>query len=139
MNDKRSDYEAEREASKRLIGELKQRKQRLVDHLLNGTIDDRTYKQQVEKIETESAIARVGHEEAKMEEFDMDGVLGFAEHVVLNASKMWLEADLEKRGILQRTFFPQNISYLDGQFLKCETCLLFKDLQTNPLTLSNVG
>jgi len=93
----------------------------------------------MEKIETESAIARVRHEEAKMEEFDVDGVLDFAEHVVLNASKMWLKADLEKRGILQRTFFPQNISYLDGQFLKCETCLLFEDLQTNSLTLSNVG
>ena len=74
-----------------------------------------------------------------MEEFDVDGVLDFAEHVVLNASKMWLEADLEKRGILQRTLFPQKISYLDGEFLKCETRLLFKDLRTNPLELSHVG
>jgi len=93
----------------------------------------------MEKIETESAIARVRLDEAKMEELDVNGVLGFAEHVMLNASKMWPEADLEKRGILQRTFFPQNISYLDGQFLKCETRLLFKDLQTNSLESPNVG
>jgi DNA invertase Pin-like site-specific DNA recombinase len=139
MDDKRSGYQAERNASEQLIGKLEQRKQRLIDHLLAETIDDGTYKQQVEKIETDIAVARVRHEEVKLEEFDVDGVLGFAERVVMNASQMWLEADMEKRDILQRTLFPSNISYLDGRYLKSATCLLFKDLQTNTLELSNVG
>jgi len=74
-----------------------------------------------------------------MEELDVNGVLGFAEHVMPNASKMWLEADCGKKEILQQTLFPHNISYLDGKFLEAATCLLYNDLQIITSKKSNVG
>jgi hypothetical protein len=74
-----------------------------------------------------------------MDEYDVEGLLGFAEHVVLNASSLWREADYQKKQILQRTLFPQNISYLDNQFLKAETCLFFKDLQAGHARISSLG
>jgi DNA invertase Pin-like site-specific DNA recombinase len=139
VEEKRSGYQDEFEAAKRLLNKLEQKKERLVDHLLNGTLDAETYKWQAEKIEAEIVTARLRCTETKMDEYDVEGLLGFAEHVVLNASSLWREADYQKKQILQRTLFPQNISYLDNQFLKAETCLFFKDLQAGHARISSLG
>jgi hypothetical protein len=35
--------------------------------------------------------------ENRMDELDFEGVLAFAEHVVLNARRLWSEYDLQRR------------------------------------------
>ena len=40
----------------------------------------------------------------KIEEFDVEGVLNFAERVLPRASDLWIQASLEQRQRLQRLF-----------------------------------
>jgi hypothetical protein len=42
----------------------------------------------------------------RSEELDVEAVLAFAERVSLNASRMWLEANLEQRQRFQSLLFP---------------------------------
>ena len=39
---------------------------------------------------------RIELEDAKLDEIDLEGVLGFAEHVLTNAARLWMEASPEQ-------------------------------------------
>ena len=43
----------------------------------------------------------------KIDEFDIEGTLSFAEHLVSNASRLWIQAGLDQRQRLQKVFFPR--------------------------------
>ena len=49
----------------------------------------------------------------KVDGFDIDGTLAFAEHLVSNVSRLWIEAELDQRQRLQKVF-PEGLSY-DGK------------------------
>ena len=41
----------------------------------------------------------------------IDGVLAFAEHVVTNASRLWIEAELDRKQWFQQALFPEGLSF----------------------------
>ncbi|MGB5660296.1 MAG: hypothetical protein WBO54_12500 [Thermoanaerobaculia bacterium] len=78
-----------------------------------------------------------------MDELDVEGVLAFAEHVVLNARRLWSEYDLKRRRHLQRVLFPSGLHF-DGEGSGTPvTCLFFKGLEAKsglePQTVSPTG
>ncbi len=105
------------------------RKQRLVEFLVAGTLDESTYKEQVDKIEAEIIVKQIELNEAKMEGFDIEAVLNFAEHLILNASRLWREANIDQKQRLQKVFFPEGMTYLHKEFGTAATCLFFNHLQ----------
>ncbi len=48
---------------------------------------------------------------SKVEEFDVEGVLNFAERVLPRAADLWIQASLEQRQRLQRLFFPEGVAF----------------------------
>ena len=52
----------------------------------------------------------------QLEELDVEGILAFAERVLLRASSLWIQASLEQRQRFQQLFFPEGISF-DGNGL----------------------
>jgi site-specific DNA recombinase len=63
--------------------------------------------------------------DARLDELDVEGVLAFAEHLLLNAARMWAEASLDQKQRLQRVLFPQGVTYGEGGFGTTETSLVF--------------
>ena len=66
------------------------------------TIDGTTYERQRDKLREEIAIAEIEQQDARLDEIDVDGILGFAEHVLGNAARLWFEATPEQKQRLQR-------------------------------------
>ena len=110
------------------------KKDRVVDAFLHrGLIDQRTYQRQVEKLDEEIMLAEAALHAARIEELDVEGVLGFAEYVLANAGRLWVEASLEQKQRLQKVLFPQGVSYSpDGRFGTAETSVIFRLLQAVP-------
>jgi hypothetical protein len=54
-------------------------------------------------------FVRIELEEARLEEIDVEGLLGFAEHVLGNAARLWLDATADQRQRLQRVLFPRRV------------------------------
>ena len=54
--------------------------------------------------------------EAKLEEYDVDGELAFAEHVVLNPARLWTEFSSEQKQRLQKVLFPQGVTFAGGEY-----------------------
>ena len=122
---------AERTAMEAQLEKLMGRKQRLVELLVASTLDESTYKEQVDKIEAEIIVRQIELNEAKMEGFDIEAVLNFAEHLILNASRLWREANIDQKQRLQKVFFPEGMTYLHKEFGTAATCLFFNHLQVS--------
>ena len=67
--------------------------------------------------------------DAKLESYDVESVLNFAEHVILNAARLWTEFSNDQKQRLQKVLFPQGVSFSDGIYKTPETCLIFKLLE----------
>ena len=54
--------------------------------------------------------------EATLEGYDVEGVLAFAEHVILNAARLWTEVSSDQKQRLQKVLFPEGVPFANGEF-----------------------
>jgi hypothetical protein len=94
-------------------------------------IDATTYERQRDMLREQIALASIDLEDARQEEIDVEGLLGFAEYVVTNAARLWMEATAEQRPRLQRALFPEGLRFRDGRVGTAVTCMAFTQLEGN--------
>ncbi len=58
-----------------------------------------------------------------------EGVLGFAEHVVTNAARLWAELGIYGKQDLQQELFPQGLSFDGQEFGTAVTSVTFKHFE----------
>ena len=93
-----------------------------------GAVDQATYERQRDKLREDVALAKLELHEAELEEMDVEGVLAFAEHLLTNAARLWMEASLDQKQRLQTVFFPAGLQFDGERFGTAVTCLAFKQL-----------
>ena len=103
-------------AAKGKLAELENRKNRLVDFLLEGRLDQQTYDEQTMRLRGEIETAERELREADLEQMDLEAVLAFAEKLVERPRQLWLESTLEQKQRLQRVFFPDGVKYTKEGF-----------------------
>ena len=69
------------------------------------SIDLGTYERQRDRLREELTLVEIDRHGSKVEEFDVEGILNFAERVLPRASDLWIQASLEQRQGRQRPFF----------------------------------
>ena len=112
------------------LTELRERKDKLVEAFIyQKAIDQDTYQRQLDKLTEEITLAEMAANDAKLEAFDVEAVLNFSEHVILNAARLWTEFSLEQKQRLQRVLFPEGVRFSDAGFGTAATCLIFNLLQ----------
>jgi len=58
---------------------------------------------------------------------NIEGVLGLAENIILDASRLWMEGTLDQRQRLQTVLFPKGVTYSNRSgFGTTETSLFFR-------------
>ena len=77
------------------------------------------------------ALAKIESHETELEELDVAGVLDFAEHLLTNAGRLWMEASLDQKQRLQQVFFPEGLRFDGEEFGTAVTCLAFKQLSSD--------
>jgi len=63
------------------------------------------YRREDHRLSEEISLARIELHEAELEEIDIEGVLGFAETLILDARRLWIEGTLDQRHQLQTVLF----------------------------------
>ena len=71
--------------------------------------------------------------------YDVDGVLNFAQHVILNAARLWTEFSSDQKQRLQNVLFPQGVTFTSGVFGTAVTWPFFKHLQKPDGQKSNLA
>jgi hypothetical protein len=69
------------------------------------SIDLGTYERQRDRLREQLTLVEIDRHGSKVEEFDVEGILNFAERVLPRASDLWIQASLEQRQRLQRAVF----------------------------------
>jgi len=126
-------------SSKRNLEELADRKNRLVDALLDGRIDQKTYDGRVDRLQVEIAEAESHLRDVDLENIDIEAVLNFAERLLSAPAQLWLEASLEQKQRLQQVFFPHGVTFSDGGFGTNLSGLLFSAVQPKTEVESNLA
>jgi site-specific DNA recombinase len=112
------------------LDELNQNRERLEEAFLyDKVIDQQTYDRQKDKLDESLMLVEMDLRDAKASECDVEGVLNYAQHVISNAGRLWIEFNLEQKQRFQRVLFPQGVTFKDGEFGTDATCLIFKLLQ----------
>jgi hypothetical protein len=85
---------------------IQQKLDRLDDPFIyKEAIDLGTYERQRDRLREEMTLVEIERHGSKLEEFDVEGVLTFAERVLPRAADLWIQASLDQRQRLQRLFF----------------------------------
>jgi site-specific DNA recombinase len=112
------------------LTDLRRREEDLEEAFLyRKTIDATTYARQRDMVREQLALASIDLDDARQEEVDIDGLVGFAEYVLTNAARMWMEATAEQRPRLQRALFPEGLRFRDGRIGTAVTCMAFTQLE----------
>jgi hypothetical protein len=108
--------------------ELQRRLDRLEETLIyQRTIDQATYDRQRDKLREEMALAKIDLHDAQLDALDVEGILGFADHILTNAARLWLDASLDQRQRLQQVIFPEGLQFDGERFGTAVTSWAFKD------------
>jgi site-specific DNA recombinase len=108
------------------------KKDRIVDAFVHRrAIDQRTYNRQTAKLDEEIVLAESALHDARLDELDVEGVLNFAEYVLTNAARFWIEASPSQKQRLQKLLFPSGVTYSrDSGFGTAEISVIFRLLQS---------
>ena len=66
--------------------------------------------------------------DSRLEELDAEGILAFAEQLLLNVARMWADASSDQKQRLQRVLFPAGVTYGAEGFGTTEASLVFEVL-----------
>lgn len=110
---------------------LKARKERLVEvYVYEGGIDQETYRQQLARITGELDGTELALQEAVFEDFDVDGIFHFAQHVLTDAARIWVEMEPAVKRRFEKHLYPAGLAYEpDGGFRTAPSSFLFKPLE----------
>jgi len=112
------------------VSELQKRSEQLDDAFIYArTIEHSVYERQRDRLQQELAVAELELQDARIDRIDVEGVLGFAEHLMANTARVWMEGTLSQRQHIQVAIFPEGLPFDGLGFGTAPTCLAFKQLR----------
>lgn len=107
---------------------LKERKNKLVDALLEKILTPKTYQEQTAKLELEITLKELEVGESHPEDLDLEGILNYAEFVISNPKKLWQDSPLDQKQRLQKVLFPKGLRFGNEGFGTSETAPIYRFL-----------
>ena len=111
------------------MAQKQQRLDRIDEAFLHErSIDRQSYERQRDQLREQLALAQMELSAAGENELDIEGALAFAEHLLTNAARLWMELALDQKQQLQQVLFPEGLRFDGEKFGTAVTCLAFKQL-----------
>lgn len=115
---------SQKQVQNKLI-ELKNRKSKLIDFRLDGTISEEDYKFKTEQLAEEIQEQEFRLREADAVSDDLTKCLKYACKAICNIDTIWENGDLDLKQRLQKLIFPKGLMYYSNDFRTAEISSLF--------------
>lgn len=115
---------SQKQVEDRLI-ELKNRKSKLIDFRLDGTISEEDYRFKTEQLAEEIQEHEFRLREVEVHDEDLTKCLKYACNAISNIDTLWENGDLDLKQRLQRVIFPKGLMYYSNDFRTAEISSLF--------------
>jgi site-specific DNA recombinase len=129
---RQGDSEALRSVLRRKLSQAESRKATLVNRWLDGEVDKATYGEHVSRLSREIEEIRAQIRSTEFEHIELEGVLAFADRLILRPARLWVESSLDQRQRLQKTLFPEGIDFDGEEFGTHSTPLFFSLIEDDP-------
>jgi len=97
-NAKRKDAVSTEAALRRRGEDINARRDRLTEaYTYRSAIDTETYQRELDKLKTGAAQVEGDRQDADLERLDVEGLVNYATHMLVNAGTMWRDAEHEQR------------------------------------------
>jgi len=144
-NQKHIDQENSKKGIEKELQGLVDKKEKLVELIVNGTLDDQTYKESSEKVQTEIISKQIELNDLKIDKNDTESCINYCKAFLANLSLLWTHADLNMKQRFQNLLLPKGITYKEGVIGTTEYSAIIKLFQKNkddqsklaPLILGN--
>jgi len=103
------------------------------------SIDRQTYECQRDKRREQLSLVEMELGDAVLDDLDVQGVLGFAGHVLTNAARLWAELGIDGKQELQQALFPEGVSFDGEEFGTAVTSFAFNSLEVIRHTETNLA
>ncbi len=127
--ERRGDAEALRSVLRQKLSQAEVRKTTLVNRWLDGDVDKATYTEHVSRLSAEIENIRAEVRSTEFEHIELEGVLAFADRLIMRPARLWVESSLEQRQRLLKTLFPTGVTFDGERFGTNSTPLLFRLLR----------
>jgi DNA invertase Pin-like site-specific DNA recombinase len=111
------------------IKALKDKKERINELAIKRTFDDKTYKEEFQKVDNEIILKQLEFNEYKIDHNDSETCIHFCKNFIANIADLWRDADLDLKQRFQKLIFPENISYKKGSFRTAKIAFIFRHLK----------
>ncbi len=108
---------------------LERKDELILAHVTKGLISEEEFIRLRDKADEELALVRIELFDVSMEELDVEGVLAFAQEMLLDASKLWRQYTIDQKQRFQHLIFPEGLSFGEGKFRTAPTCSIFTYLR----------
>ncbi|MBN1573619.1 MAG: zinc ribbon domain-containing protein [Deltaproteobacteria bacterium] len=113
----------------RELKDLKERKNRIDDLVIDGVFDEGTYREKSDALRDEMLLKQVELDDSKIHFVDFEECLKYCKYVLSNLGSFWENADIDLRQRFQSLIFPEKLYYESKTFRTTKIPYIIKKLQ----------
>lgn len=113
-NEKGSYFEEQAQKYSRYLTVLDGKRKTIFEMREDGSYTADEFKERKEEIENEIMVTKISLDETRIEKFDIEATLSYANSFISNLGRQWLDLS-ESRSRFQKLVFPEGISYRRGE------------------------
>lgn len=108
-------FEAEAKRYEKEVEELEAKRKRIFEMREDGSYSKEEFAERKSVIENEIVTLRISRSEAKIEQFDMEGSVAYAERYISDLGQQWTDLPEHLYPRFQKLVFPEGITYIKGK------------------------
>lgn len=103
-------FEMEAEKYKKRLVALKEKRERIFEMREDGSYTRDEFQERKEEVENEIAAAKISMSESRIEQFDIEAALSYANQFIRNLGRQWFDLT-QSHNRFQKMVLPEGISY----------------------------
>jgi len=97
------------------VADLEAKKKRIYEMREDGSYTKEEFMERKEEIENQIAAERISFNETKIDQYDVEGLVAYADRFSLDLGRQWFDLPPQIRPRFQKLVFPKGISYQRGE------------------------
>ena len=108
--EKGKDFRMDAQKYERQIAILDGKRKRIFEMREDGSYSQKEFQERKEEIENEIVATKISLSETRIDQFDVEGILSYANNFISDLGRQWLDLS-QSHSRFQKMVFPEGISY----------------------------
>lgn len=107
-------FKTEVQNYERQLAVLGEKRKRIIEMREDGSYAPEEFRERKEEIENQIMVTKISLDETRIDQFDIEGILSYANNFISNLGRQWLDL-ATSHSRFQKMVFPEGISYMRNE------------------------